>query len=144
MHTGHLRQAARGWNPDSRARHCPLASRFHLNGQLALRYGVGEVINERAGVALKSEGKITAGPVLLTIEPGQGNYMYPVTADGKRVDQPVSGSERFVTLGSTEPLSLIKKIMFPNATGKEIPQQSVGSADMTVDATTSRVTARSA
>ncbi len=107
------------------------ATKIHLQGEVVLQCGQGEKTAEQADVSLKSPGKITAGPVPFEIAPGDKQSGFQLALPFKieaTAGQEESEPKVVVTLKTDQPVATIKKIVFLNAAGKEIPQRELGSS----------------
>lgn len=89
------------------------ATKLILDGEVALRCGIGEVVVEREGVALKTKTAIKAGPTEFAI--------------GEVEDQDFGDVKLAITFKSNKPLDAIIDIEFLDADGKPIEQQNMGS-----------------
>jgi hypothetical protein len=89
------------------------ATKLQLKGELVVIRASGETTVEQKNLALKKDGKITVGPVPLTIDSVE--------------DSGFGEMKLSVTLTTNKSMDAIKKIEFADAGGKAIEQQNMGS-----------------
>jgi hypothetical protein len=95
------------------------AGRISVKADLVFRCGEGEKTAEQKDVALTDGTKITAGPVPMTVKPGQG---FGVNLPG----QPAADQGTTIILRTERPLAAITSVAFFDAAGQEIKSQKTG------------------